>query len=535
MLKYRGPVVLVVMDGIGLSDRTEGNAFRQAHAETLEMLMQKYPNIAIGASGHYVGIPEGDPGNSEVGHNAIGAGQIISQGPELVQEAIDSGRIFESEVWKTAIRNVLENHSTLQFMGLFSNASTHGNIEHLFAMMKQAHQEGVQRIRVHAILDGRDVAPESAEKYVKMFDDFVTSLGSPDYKIASGGGRMVVWMDRYENDLGMVERGWKAAVLGEAPYKFDNATEAILTIRSQDKPANDQYIAPFVITEKDPSGNGKGQPVGKIADNDSVIFWNFRADRALEGTKAFELDDFPYFDRGFRPNVYFVGMSDYDSDNNDLPRHVLVQPPKITNTLADLLDHDHITEYAITETVKFGHMTYYFDGNSKMSGDMHTYVEVSSDEDTAKFVEQPWMKSAEITDALVDAIKSGEYKFLRVNYPNGDMVGHFGRLEPGIEAVEAVDLGIKRILEAVDATGGVALITADHGNVEELIYPDTGLPKTSHTTNPVPFIIYDNTENRQNYELLQGDFGLANIAGTIALMLGLQPDPIWQPPMIKEK
>jgi len=530
MLKYEGPVVLVVMDGIGVRDDISGNGVKQAHAETLKMLKDRqYPTVNINASGHWVGVPDGDTGNSEVGHNAMGAGQVISQGPELVQQAIDSGRAFETDVWKEAIKNVLDNNSTLHFMGLWSDASTHANIYHMFEMMKKAQEQGVKRIRVHIILDGRDVAPESAERYVQLFNDFVASIGNPDYKVASGGGRMTTWMDRYENDWGMVERGWNAAVHGRAEFQFENAMDAVLRLREEEKPKNDQYIPTFVITEN-------GEPVGKIQDGDSTIFYNFRADRAVQAAKAFDFDDadFPFFDRGVRPNVYFVGMSDYDLDDDNLPKHVLVQPPELSNTLADLLDANNVPQYAITETVKFGHMTYYFDGNQRLGGDLHTYVEILSDEDTSRFNERPWMKSAEITDALVDAIKSGKYKFLRVNYPNGDMIGHFGQLQPTIMAVEAVDLALKRVLEAVNEMGGVALITADHGNAEELIYEDSGLAKTSHTSNMVPFTIYDNTENAKKYELEKGEYGLANITGTIAMMLGFTPPEKWEKPMIKE-
>ncbi|MCL2085576.1 alkaline phosphatase family protein, partial [Candidatus Saccharibacteria bacterium] len=311
------------------------------------------------------------------------------------------------------------------------------------------------------------------------------------------------------------------------PHKFENVTEAIMKIRENEKPVNDQYIAPFIIVEN-------GEPIGKISDNDSVIWYNFRADRAIEAAKAFELDDFPYFDRGERPNVYFAGMSEYDADNH-IPSGFLVSPVSITNTLADLLDANHMHQYAISETVKYGHITYYFDGNRKLSGDLHTYVEIKSDEDTSRFVLEPWMKSAEITEALVGAIKSGKYQFVRVNYPNGDMVGHFGQLEPGIEAVLAVDMALKQVFAAVDEMGGVAVVTADHGNVEELVYEENGLPKTSHTTSPVLFAIYDNTENASRYEMVYGDFGLANVAATIAVLMGLTPNEKWEQSMIREK
>ena len=520
-IKYNGPVVLFIMDGVGINNREEGNALKVARLETLNRLMQEYPMTELGAAGRYVGIPEGDMGNSEVGHNAIGAGEIIAQGTKLVDEAIIGGKAFTEPTWKNAIKNVQDHNSTLHFMGIFSDGNVHSNITHLEAMIKEAHREGISRIRIHALIDGRDVPPQSEPKYIRRFENFVHELGDPDYKIASGGGRMVITADRYENDWGMVEKGWHTHVLGDG-RQFASAEEAIMTFRQEDPTIQDQYLPPFVIAEND-------QPIGTINDGDSVIYIDFRADRAIEISMAFTYDDFPYFDRGHRPQVYYAGMTEYNSDTH-VPALTIVKPIEIKHPLPELLSENGIKQYAISETVKFGHVTYYFNGNSYDARPGETDEEVPSD--TEPFNTRPWMKSAEITDKLVAAINSEQYQFLRVNYPNGDMVGHFSEMEPTVIALEAVDLCLKRVIEAVDKLGGITIVTSDHGNAEELL-DEQGVPKTAHTTNKVPCILVDNTENRDKYRLADGDFGLANLTATIALLLGLEPDSNWLPPIIE--
>ena len=526
---FNRPLVLIVMDGVGLSKDSKVNAVRDAHLETLDNLWQHYPSILLHASGHYVGIPDGEPGNSEVGHNAMGSGQIIPQEPLYVKQQLESGTLFATETWQGALKNVKDRGSTLHFIGLFSDGNTHSNIHHLFAMMAEAKKAGITKIRVHPAFDGRDVPPHSAGKYIEMFNNFVASLGNPDYKLADGGGRMVTWMDRYENDWGVVENGWNIAVKGEGP-QFPDAFTAIDSLQAEYQPENDQYIPPFVIVDEN------NQPIGTIKTGDSVIFFNFRADRSIMSAQAFTYNDFPYFDRGdFRPSdIYFAGMTEYNSDTH-VPAHTLLKPFNITDTLSDLLDAHHLSSYAISETVKYGHITYYFDGNHYLNNsDTRLYEEIKSDENTAGIIDRPWMKSAEITDLLVAAIKTNKYQFLRVNFPNGDMVGHFAQLEPGIIAVEAVDIALKRVLEAVDEVGGMAIITADHGNVEEL-EDEQGQPKTSHTKNPVPCIFYDRSPTTSLYSVKTGDFGLANLAATIACLLGLTPSTSWQPPLIDLK
>lgn len=522
-IKYKGPVVLVVMDGVGLSDRSEGNALEQAHLETLSMMMEKYPFARLGASGHYVGIPDGDMGNSEVGHNAMGAGEIIPQGTKLVDEAIMGGRAFGESTWENAIKNVKDHNSTLHFMGIFSDGNVHSNIVHLEKMLEQAHKEGVKRVRLHILVDGRDVPPQSEPKYIRRIEQFVRNLGEPDYRIASGGGRMEITADRYENDWGMVERGWRTHVLGEG-RQFPDAETAVRTFREEDPEVQDQYMPPFVIADD-------GQPIGAINDGDSVIYVDFRADRAIEISMAFTYDDFPYFDRVRRPQVYFAGMNEYNSDTH-VPALTIVKPPEFKHPLPQYLSEHGVKQYAISETVKFGHITYYFNGNSYDVPPGEVDEEIDSD--TEPFNTRPWMKSAEITDKVLAAIESGEYQFVRVNYPNGDMVGHFGEMEPTIAALEAVDIALGRIYEAVSEAGGMMIVTSDHGNAEELTDEQGGM-KTAHTSNKVPCILVDDTENRAKWELATGDFGLANLTSTIALLLGVEPDGAWLPGVIVVK
>ena len=531
----KGPVVVIVMDGIGISEKTEGNAVFHAYTPTLDKLLKQYPNTLIKAHGTAVGLPsDEDMGNSEVGHNAIGAGQIYSQGAKLVNEAIASGKMFEGKAWRDITENVLKYNSALHFMGLFSDGNVHSHIDHLKAMIVQAKKEGVKKVRVHILLDGRDVGETSALEYVDPFEAFLTEIRSQDFdvKIASGGGRMKITMDRYEANWGMVELGWKTHVLGEG-RKFSSAREAIETLRSETH-AIDQDLPPFVIAEN-------GEPVGTINDNDSVIFYNFRGDRAIEISRAFEEDDFTKFDRKKYPKVVYAGMLEYDGDLH-IPKRFLVPPPEIRNTLGEYLCKEGITQLAISETQKYGHVTYFWNGNrsGKFDDKLETYIEIPSD--IVPFEERPWMKAAEITDRLIDEMRSGKYRFVRVNFPNGDMVGHTGVFLAARIAVETVDLCLKRILAAVDELGGMAIITADHGNADEMFELDkNGKPKldengvikakTSHTLSKVPFILYDNVNNGK-YTLKNGNFGLANIAATVANFLGFEAPDIWEESMI---
>ncbi len=515
------------MDGVGFSKTGLGDAVTLANTPTLDKLLKTCPNTRLKAHGDAVGLPsDEDMGNSEVGHNALGCGQIYSQGAKLVNESIESGRLYNSDTWKEVVENVKAKGSTLHFIGLLSDGNVHSNISHLEAMLTEAKREGVKTVRVHVLLDGRDVPATSALIYVDRLEQKLAELNDAafDAKIASGGGRMKITMDRYKADWGMVESGWNTHVRGEG-RQFASAKEAIETYRAENPGVIDQDLPPFVIAEN-------GQPVGTVCDGDSVVLYNFRGDRAIELSMAFDDDDFPYFDRGKRPDVIYAGMLQYDGDLK-LPKRYLVSPPEIKNTLTELLVANGLNEFAVSETQKFGHVTYFWNGNKsgKFSEELETYLEIPSD--TVSFDERPWMKSAEITDAVIDAMESGKYDFIRCNYPNGDMVGHTGSLDATITAVAAVDLGLARVLKAADRLGGyTVLITADHGNSDEMLEKNKKgeiQVRTAHSLNPVPFIIY----SKEKHELKDGAFGLANVAPTVAELLGLTPHESWQPSMLK--
>ncbi len=534
------PVLTIVMDGIGIAPDTEANAVKLARTPTLDMLMANYPTVALKAHGTAVGLPsDDDMGNSEVGHNALGSGQVFAQGAKLVSASIESGKMFASETWQTLVAGAKAGH-TLHFLGLFSDGNVHSHIDHLKAMLAQAKAEGVAKVRVHILLDGRDVGETSALEYVEPFEAYIAELSDDtcDIKIASGGGRMVITMDRYEANWAMVDLGWKTHVLGEGRM-FASAKEAIETLRTETK-AIDQDLPPFVIAED-------GKPVGTIEDGDSVIFYNFRGDRAIEISKAFEGGaDFNKFDRKRVPAVTYAGMLEYDGDLH-IPSKYLVSPPEITNTMGEYLADMKINQYAISETQKYGHVTYFWNGNrsGKFSEEYETYEEIPSD--IVPFEQRPWMKCAEITDRLIAALESGKYDCLRVNFPNGDMVGHTGSLEATICGVEALDLQLARILAVVDKVGAVALITADHGNADEMAELDkkTGAikrnkdgsmkSKTSHTLNPVPFIIYDNVAKNAYTVKKDGAFGLSNVAATVVNFLGYDAPEMWDESVIDLK
>ncbi len=538
----RGPVLTIVMDGVGLAPDTVSNAVKYAYTPNLDALMANYPMVALKAHGTAVGLPsDDDMGNSEVGHNALGAGQVFAQGAKLVTQSIESGKMFASNTWKEIISNVKTNNSTLHFLGLFSDGNVHSHIDHLKAMLAQAKNEGVANIRVHILIDGRDVGETSALEYIDPFEEYIASLSdsSCDIKIASGGGRMKITMDRYEADWSMVELGWKTHVLGEG-RQFATAHEAVETYRNELK-VIDQDLPPFVITEN-------GKPVGTVEDGDSMIFFNFRGDRSIEISKTFDAPDgaFDKFDRVRVPKVVYAGMLEYDGDLH-IPSKFLVNPPEITETMGEYLAGTGVKQYAISETQKYGHVNYFWNGNKsdKFSEELETYVEVPSD--VVPFEQRPWMKCAEITDKLIEALESGAYDYYRVNFPNGDMVGHTGSLAATRCSMEALDLQLGRILPVIDKLGGVALITADHGNADEMCEMDkkTGQPKvgkdgklkakTSHTLNKVPCIIYDNTDAKNAYTVKvdDGQFGLSNVAATMVNLMGYEAPEKWDESIIE--
>ena len=517
------PIVLVIMDGVGKGDGGSGDAVVQAKTPTLDHLMATCPYTYLKAHGTAVGLPsDDDMGNSEVGHNALGCGQVYSQGAKLVGESIENGALYASETWKDLIANANEGHA-LHFLGLLSDGNVHSNISHLIALLKQAKAEGVKKCYCHILLDGRDVPATSALEYVGQLEDVLAELNTDgcDYAIASGGGRMQVTMDRYEANWGMVELGWRTHVQGQG-RQFASAKEAIEVYRAETG-CIDQDLPAFVIARD-------GAPVAKIANGDSVILFNFRGDRAQEISLAFDRKDFDVFDRGDYQGVKFAGMLQYDGDLN-IPENYLVQPPVITNTLTEVLCKAGINEYAVSETQKYGHVTYFWNGNrsGKVCEELETYEEIPSD--VIPLEQAPAMKSKEITEKLVDAMASGKYQFLRCNYPNGDMVGHTGAMEAVIYAMECVDNGLGKIIEAADKYGYRVLITADHGNADQMTETKKGKTavRTAHSLNPVPFIIYDKDAN---YTIKEGNFGLANVAPTVVAMMGLTAPECWEESMI---
>ncbi len=531
-----GPVVLVILDGIGIGRRDEADAVFLARTPTLDELMERFPHTTLKAHGTAVGLPsDDDMGNSEVGHNALGAGRVFDQGAKLVNRALESGSAWESALWKE-IAGLCRRGGTLHLIGLLSDGNVHSHIRHVFLIVDRAAKEGFARVRLHVLLDGRDVPQTSALEYVRPLEERLAAFRSQglDYRIASGGGRMVTTMDRYEADWRIVQRGWEAHVHGRA-RPFPSAEDAILTYRAEQPGISDQVLPPFVVAEE-------GRPVGTIEDGDAVLFFNFRGDRAIEISRAFEEEEFPHFDRGRRPKVLYAGMMEYDGDLH-IPSRYLVAPPAIDRTVSEYLVATGVRQFAVAETQKFGHVTYFWNGNRSGAFDeeLETYVEVPSDR--VPFEQRPWMKAAEVADEVIGAVRSGRYPFIRVNFANGDMVGHTGVMDAAIIAVEAVDLCLRRVWDAVRQAGGVMVVTADHGNADQMyqrkkdgsILRDEGgrpLPLTSHTLNPVPFVIADPRPS-PGYELRPlPERGLANVAATILTLLGFDPPEEFLPSLI---
>ena len=517
------PIVLVVMDGVGKGDGGSGDAVAVAKTPTLDTLLATCPHTYLKAHGTAVGLPsDEDMGNSEVGHNALGCGQVYSQGAKLVGESIENGTLFASNVWQELVANAKADKA-IHFMGLLSDGNVHSNISHLIALLKAAKAAGVQRAYCHILLDGRDVPATSALEYVGQLEDVLAQLNTDgcDYAVASGGGRMQVTMDRYEANWGMVEAGWRTHVQGIG-RQFSSAKEAIETFRAETG-CIDQDLPAFVVARD-------GEPVAKIANGDSVILFNFRGDRAQEISLAFDRKDFDKFDRGDYQGVQFAGMLQYDGDLN-IPEKYLVQPPVITNTLTEVLCDAGIREFACSETQKYGHVTYFWNGNrsGKVSEELEEYLEIPSD--VIPFEQAPAMKSREITAAMVKAMEEKKYQFLRCNFPNGDMVGHTGAMDAVVYAMECVDNGLKAILEAADKYGYTVLITADHGNADQMTETKKGKTavRTAHSLNPVPFIIYDKDNN---WTIVEGTYGLANVAPTVVKMMGLTAPDCWEASMV---
>ncbi|MCG6941111.1 MAG: 2,3-bisphosphoglycerate-independent phosphoglycerate mutase [Thiohalocapsa sp.] len=535
-----GPVVLVIMDGIGLAPPNDGNAVSSADIPTLRRLWREHASLQLAAHGTAVGLPtDKDMGNSEVGHTIMGAGRVLPQGASLVQRAIADGSLFTGETWQQLVaRCTGADAGTLHLIGLLSDGNVHSHIDHLFALLREADATGIARVRVHPLLDGRDVEPHSALRYLDKLNTLLAEISTKsdrDYRIASGGGRMRTTMDRYWERPDVVQAGWKAHVLGEARH-VGSAREAVEASYA-DGVSSDQDIPAFVVVD------GDDEPVGTIEDGDAVLLFNFRGDRAIELSSAFEYDDFDFFERGRRPDVLFVGMLQYDGDMK-LPKHCLLVPPAIENTVIELLSAAGVPTFHVAESSKFGHVTYYLFGMRTKPFSHATVKEVSSGGlDPA---EHPEMQAAAVADAVVDAIRSGDHRLIVVNFANGDMVGHTGNLEAAVKAVEAVDAAVTRIDQAVDACDGVLVITADHGNAEEMLQWSSKtsafkrdaegrlIAKTSHTLNLVPFVISDGRHPR-GYAVRRdlARPGLGNIAATVLNLLGYAAPEGYEPSLIR--
>ena len=538
-IKRQGPVVLIIMDGMGIDSADWGDAFFHARTPVYDNLLETCMHTQLKAHGTAVGLPsDKDMGNSEVGHNALGAGKVFSQGAQLVNEAVEKGAIFNTDLWKDIV--LRSQKKTLHFIGLLSDGNVHSHVKHLFRMVEQCADEKIQCVKIHILLDGRDVPETSALEYIEKLETFLAQFREQghDYAIASGGGRMITTMDRYEADWDIVKRGWQAHVLGAA-RPFSSARKAIETFRNEKPGITDQYLPAFTIVDE------RG-PVGPIQDGDSVVYFNFRGDRAIEISRAFDEKDFNCFDRERYPDVLYAGMMQYDGDLQ-IPRNYLVAPPVIQETISEYLAYSGIKQYAVSETQKFGHVTYFWNGNrsGKFDDKSETYEEIPSDK--IEFDLKPWMKAGEITDAMIRALESKKYGFLRLNYPNGDMVGHTGNFEAAIIAAETVDLSMGRVLKSIEEHQGIAVITADHGNLDEMfekdaksgeikIDPKTGLPrkKTSHTLNPVPLVIYDPGFNHE-YKLasMKEKPGLGNVASTLLQLMDLETPEEYLPSVIE--
>lgn len=553
------PLLFIIMDGVayyrGEKDGYPGNAFDLAQTPNLDRLLQESAiSTTLKAHGTAVGLPtEDDMGNSEVGHNAMGAGRIFDQGAKRVNKAIESGQVYEGSVWQDYIGSPdnpglalvpgLNGDRAVHFMGLLSDGNVHSHIKHLFAMVEQCYRVGVKKLYIHVLFDGRDVNEVSAHTYVEQLEEKLRELDSTEhfYAIASGGGRMKITMDRYEADWNMVAEGWKTHVKGEGRM-FGSALEALKQLREENPGIIDQDLPPFVIS------SGKA-PIGPIRDDDVVIFFNFRGDRAIEMSRAFTEEDFDKFVRDPNVKVHYAGMMEYDGDLK-LPPRYLVEPPLIEGTVSEYLSHNDIAQFAISETQKYGHVTYFWNGNNsqKFNQEREEWQEIPSDR--LPFEQKPRMKADQVADALIGALESHKYQFLRVNFANGDMVGHTGVLKAAVEAMEAVDENLGRLVAKAEGLGYTVIITADHGNCDQMIEIDkkTGEAKrhedgsyvaqTSHTLNSVPFLLTGkgseewqlNPEFGPDYEP-----GLTNLAATVMTLLGFEPPAEYRSSLVAAK
>jgi len=496
------PVALIILDGFALREETEGNAVALAKKPNFDRYWATYPHTTLTAFGEAVGLPDGQMGNSEVGHLNIGAGRIVYQDLTRISKSIREGEFFENKTLLGAVRHAKENGTKLHLYGLLSDGGVHSHIDHLFALLELAKREGLNEVYVHAFLDGRDVAPDSAKRYLEALQAKIAELGVG--KIATVQGRYYA-MDR-DKRWDRVEKSYRAMVYGEGP-KYTDPIRAL--VESYEQSVLDEFVLPTVITGDD------GEPVGLVESNDAVIFFNFRPDRAIQLSQVFTNDDFRGFGRGekFPRNLHYVCMTLFSETVNG---YVAYEPKSLDNTLGEVLVQHGKKQLRIAETEKYPHVTFFFSGGRDIELPGEKRVLIPSPK-VATYDLKPEMSAYEVADAAVAEIESGVHDAIVLNFANPDMVGHSGMLEPTIKAVEATDECLGRVVEAVLKQGGVCIITADHGNADVII-DENGRPHTAHTTNPVPFIV-----TKQGLAL-RDDGILADIAPTMLELLEL-PQP----------
>ena len=496
------PVVLMILDGYGLNEKTEGNAVALAGTPVMDKLMAEYPFVRGNASGMAVGLPDGQMGNSEVGHLNMGAGRIVYQELTRITKEIQDGTFFENPALMDAVKNCKEKQSALHMFGLLSDGGVHSHITHLYGLLELAKRNGLEKVYVHAFLDGRDTPPTSGKDYVAQLEEKMAELGVGE--VASVSGRYYA-MDR-DNNYDRVEIAYRALTKGEG-QTADSAQEAVQN--SYDKEETDEFVKPTVVMKN-------GAPVATIGDGDSVVFFNFRPDRAREITRCFCDDAFKGFAREKRLDITYVCFSDYDPTipNKEVAFHKIA----VTNTFGEWLAANGMKQARIAETEKYAHVTFFFNGGVEEPNEGEDRILVNSPKDVATYDLKPQMSAYEVCDRLIEAIKSGKYDVVIINFANPDMVGHTGVLEAARKAVEAVDECVGKAVEAVKEVDGALFICADHGNAEQLIDYETGDPFTAHTTNQVPFILVNYDED---YTLRENGC-LADIVPTLIEIMGME-------------
>lgn len=508
MPQTKKPVALIILDGWGLNPKDEGNAIAQASTPNWEGLREKYPNTILKAAELAVGLPEGQMGNSEVGHLNLGAGRVVYQPLTRINNSIDSGEFYENQVFHEAIDIALQNNSNLHFMGFLSDGGVHSHIDHLFALLELAAKKGLKNIYVHAILDGRDTPPRAARKFIKALESKMNDeLGIG--KIATVGGRYF-GMDR-DKRWDRIKKAYDAIVFGEGLHAR-SALEALE--ESYRRGAGDEFVVPTVIME---NANNRPQPVATVEDGDVLIFFNFRADRARQITHAILDEQFEFFDRRIPPKVHYLCMMEYEAN---IVAPIAFPPLEIKNTLGEVLSKNSLKQLRIAETEKYAHVTFFFNGEYETPNEGETRVLIPSPK-IPTYDLQPEMSAQEVKDRVIQELESGTFDVVILNFANPDMVGHTGVFEAAVKAVETVDEFLGEVVETILKLGGIALVTADHGNAEQMIYYETSEPHTTHTTNNVALILVSSEEHQLRQLSDDDSLCLSDVTPTILELLGI--------------